>query len=66
MNLLDFIITKYLKEVDDDLSLCVDECGPWNYKDLSMSHYQMLMMSLLSMEKCLMDFYQGVVFTGQV
>ena len=28
-NLLNFIITKYLKqEVDEDLSICVDECGP--------------------------------------
>ena len=28
-NLLNFIITKYLKqEVDDDLRICVDESGP--------------------------------------
>ena len=28
-NLLNFIITKYLKqEVDDNLSLCMDECSP--------------------------------------
>ena len=28
-NLLNFIITKYLKqEVDDNLSICVDECSP--------------------------------------
>ena len=27
--LLNFIITKYLKqEVDDDLSICMDECSP--------------------------------------
>ena len=29
-NLLNFIITKYLKqEVDDDLRICVDESGPF-------------------------------------
>ena len=28
-NLMNFIITRYLKqEVDDDLSICVDECNP--------------------------------------
>ena len=28
-NLLNFIVTKYLKqEVDDDLSFCLDECNP--------------------------------------
>ena len=39
-NLLNFIITKYLKqEGNDDLSLCINECSPWPlynwiYKDL--------------------------------
>ena len=48
-NLLNFIITKYLKqEVDDDLSICVDERSPcglynWRYKDLSMSRDQKVM-----------------------
>ena len=48
-NLLNFIITKYLKqEVDDDLSLCVVECCPcglfnWRYKDLSMSRDEKVM-----------------------
>ena len=48
-NLLNFIITKYLKqEVDDDLSICVDERSPcglynWRYKDLSMSCDQKVM-----------------------
>ena len=40
-NLLNFIITKYLKqEVEDDLSICVDKRSPcnWRYKDLSMPH----------------------------
>ena len=40
-DLLNFIITKYLKqEVNDDLSICMDERSPynWRYKDLSMSH----------------------------
>ena len=27
-NLLNFIIAKYLKQVDDDLSIYVDECSP--------------------------------------
>ena len=40
-NLLNFIITKYLKqEVEDNLSICVDKRSPCNrrYKDLSMPH----------------------------
>ena len=42
-NLLNFIITKYLKqEVDHDLSISKDERSPcghynWRYKDLSMT-----------------------------
>ena len=51
-NLLNFFITKYLKqEVNDDLSVCMDEHSPcglsfsggsddWRYKDLSMSRDQ--------------------------
>ena len=44
--LQNFIITKYLKqEVDDNLSVCVDECTlcplyNWRYKDLSVSRDQ--------------------------
>ena len=57
-NLLNFIITKYLKQkVDDDLSICVDErcdCGLFITEDV---------------EKCPrevpMDFYQ-VVFTAKI
>ena len=42
-NLLTFFITKYLKQVDDDLSIWVDKCSScglynWRYKYLSMSH----------------------------
>ena len=38
----------------------------WRYKDLSMSHDQKVMTLLPPMEKCPMDFYQGVVFTAQI
>ena len=47
-NLLNVIITKYLKqEIDDNLSVCMDECSPcglsnWKYTNLSMSHDQKL------------------------
>ena len=51
-NLLNFFITKYLKQVDDDLSIWVDKrssCGlyNWRYKDLLRSRDQKLM-TLLS------------------
>ena len=71
-NLLNFIITKYLKqEINDDLSVCVDERSPfclynWRYKDLSMSHDQKVTKLLPPMEKCPMDFYQSVVYTTQI
>ena len=47
-NLLNFIIIKYLKQVDDDLSVCMDERSPcglykWRHKDLSMSRDQKVM-----------------------
>ena len=47
--LLNFVITKYLKqEINDDLSIYVDERSPcgfsnWKYKDLSMSHDKKVM-----------------------
>ena len=55
-NLLNFFITKYLKQVDDDLSIWVDKrssCGlyNWRYKDLSMSRDQKVMALLSLMEK---------------
>ena len=49
-NLLNFIITKYLKqEVDDDLSVCVDERSPYGLAitgDLSMSRDLKVMVQL--------------------
>ena len=68
--LQNFIITKYWKqELDDDLSVCMNERSPcglcnWRYKDLSMSHHQKVMMLLPPMEKCPIDFCQGVVFAA--
>ena len=66
--LQNFIITKYLKqEVDDDLSVCVDErstCGlfNWRYIDLSMSRDQKVMTLLTPIEKCPIVFYHRVAF----
>ena len=68
--LQNFIITKYLKqEVDDDLSVCVDERsqGPlynWRYKDLSMSRDQKIMTWLPPIEKCPNAFYHRVAFAA--
>ena len=68
-NLLNFITTKYLKqEVDDDLSICVDERSLYNrrYKDLSMSCDQKVMMLLHTMEKCPNYLYHRVALTAQI
>ena len=70
-NLLNFFITKYLKQVDDDLSIWVDKrssCGlyNWRYKDLSMSCDQKVIALLSPMEKCPINFYDGVAFTAQI
>ena len=78
-NLLIFIITKYLKqEVDDNLSICIDEHNPCGlsitgdikmyqcHKDVSMSCDQKVMMLLTPVEECPINFYQGVAFTGQI
>ena len=46
-NLLNFIITKYLKQV----------VGNWRQKDLSMSHDEEVMMLLPPMEKCPEDLF---------
>ena len=72
-NLLNCIITKYLKqEVDDDLSVCVNERGS---SDLSITGnikiYRCYMikkftMLLPSMKKCPINFYHGVAFTSQI
>ena len=67
-NLLNFFVTRYLKqEVDEDLVFAWMNVAPvaslWllRYQDLSMSHDQKVM-TLSPMEKCSMDFYQGVDF----
>ena len=71
-NLLNFIITKYLKqELDDDLGVCVDECSPCGLsitgdKYLSMSRDQKVMTLLIPTEKYLTNFYHRVAFTAQI
>ena len=70
-NLLNFFITKYLKQVDDDLSIWVDKrnsCGlyNWTYKDLLMLREQKVMALLSPMEKCPVNFYHRVAFTAQI
>ena len=66
---LRIFIKKYLKkEVDDDLSVCMDERKPlwplynWRYKDLSLSRDQKVMTLLPPMEKCPIDFYLSMMF----
>ena len=69
-NLLNFFITKYVKQqVDDDLSVWVDKrssCGlyNWRYKNLSISCDQKLV--TLLPDKCPINFYHGVAFTAQI
>ena len=72
-SLLNFIITKFLKQkVDDNLSLCMDECSPCglsttvSYEDLSMSHDQKVMMLLPPTEKCPIDYHHRIAFTAQI
>ena len=70
-NLLNFFITKYLKQVDDNLSIWVDKqflwlLYNWRYKDLSISHDQKVMTLLPPMEKYPINFYHGVAFTAQI
>ena len=65
-NLLNFVITKYLKQVDDDLCIWVDKhssCGlyNWRYKDLSVSRDQKEMVLLSPMEKCYINFYHELL-----
>ena len=69
-NLLNFIITKYLKqEVDDDLSGCVDERSPCDLsmtgdkKILQCHKIMMVMMLLPLMEKCPMYFKELFLLT---
>ena len=70
-NLINCFTTKYLKRVDDDLSIWVDKrsfCGLYNsrYEDLSMSRDQKVMALLSPMVKCPINFYHGVAFTPQI
>ena len=70
-NLLNFFITKYLKQVDDDLSIWLDKHSAcalynWRYKDLSMPHDQKVMVLLSPMEKGPINFYDRVAFTAQI
>ena len=70
-NLLNFFIIKYLKQLEDNLSIWMDKrssCGiyNWRYKDLSMSGDQKVMALLSPMEKCPINFYHGVSFTAQI
>ena len=71
-NLLNFIITKYFKqEVDDDLSVSVDErspCGLSITGDIKIYQCNVIkVMTLLPpVEKCLINFYHGVAFTNQI
>ena len=65
-NLLNFIITKYLKqEVDDDLSVCMDErspCGLSITRDIKSDQKVVTLLPLI--EKCPIVFYLGVAFTA--
>ena len=54
------------QEVDDDLSVCMDERRDWRYNSLSMSRDQKVVTLLPKMDKYPMDFYQVVVFTTQI
>ena len=68
-NLLIFFITKYLKQVDDDLSIWVDKCSTcglynWRYKDLTIPRAQKVMTLLPALEKCSINFYHGVTFNS--
>ena len=64
-----FIITKYLKQVDDDLSLCVDEHSPCGLSitgdnKIYQCHVIKVMTLLPPIEKCPIFFYHGVAFAA--
>ena len=69
-NLLNFIITKYLKqEVNDNLSLCVDEHSPCGLSitgdnKIYQCHVIKVMTLLPPIEKCPIFFYHGVAFAA--
>ena len=65
--LQNFIITKYLKQVDDDLSICMNELSPCGLSitgdiDLSLSRDQKVMTLVPPMEKFPMDSIITVLF----
>ena len=67
--LQNFIITKYLKQKIDNLSIFVDEhssCGlsNWRDKDLLKSCDQKVMTLLPPIEKCPIVFYHRVAFAA--
>ena len=62
--LQNFINIKYLKqEVDDDLSVCMDERSPCGLA-MFWSRDQKVMTLLPPLEKCPIFFYHGVAFTA--
>ena len=69
--LQNFIIAKHLKqEVNDDLSVCMDERSPCGLSitediDLSMKCDQKMML-LPTIEKCPINVYQKVAYTAQI
>ena len=71
-NLLNFIITKYLKKSMTTLAFEWTNIAllwpfySWIYKGISESRDQKVTMLLLPMEKYPMYFYEGVVFTAQI
>ena len=63
------IITKYLKQVDDDLSICVDEHSPCGLSitgdnKIYQCHVIKVMTLLPPIEKCPIFFYHGVAFAA--
>ena len=69
--LQNFIIAKHLKhEVNDDLSVCMDERSPCGLSitediDLSMKCDQKMML-LPTIEKCPINVYHKVAYTAQI
>ena len=66
-NLLNFIITKHLKqEVDGDLSICMDKCNPCGLCVIGDFAWSKGNGIAASMMKYPVDFYQGVPFNPQI
>ena len=70
--LQNFIITKHLKqEVNDDLSVCMDERSPCGLSitedtDLSMKFDQKMTMLLPTIENCPINVYHKVAYAAQI